>query len=121
LSSVTSQKPPSVFAVANGEKAIGSIGLMLGRDVHRFTAELGYWLAGPFWGRGIMTSAIIAVTEYGFKKFHFNRIYAEPFTTNPASASILEKAGYFLEGTLRASAVKHGKVLDQFMYSKILE
>lgn len=121
LSSVTSQKPLTVFAVANGDEAVGSIGLMIGQDVHRFTAELGYWLAEPFWGKGIMTSAVIAVTNYGFQEFQLNRIYAEPFTTNPASARILEKAGYTLEGTLRASAVKYGIVLDQFMYSKIKE
>ncbi len=121
LANVTSNTPRTVFALADADEAIGSIGLMIGQDVHRFTAELGYWLAEPFWGRGIMTSAVAAVTDFGFQEFKLNRIYAEPYTSNPASARILEKAGYFFEGTLRANAVKHGKVLDQFMYSKISE
>jgi ribosomal-protein-alanine N-acetyltransferase len=119
LSNVASQSPRTVFAIASDEEAIGSIGLMIGRDVHRFTAELGYWLAEPFWGKGIMTSAVVAITDYGFAQFNLNRIYAEPFTPNLASARLLEKAGYSLEGTLRASVVKDGQVLDQFMYAKI--
>lgn len=119
LSDVTSQTPHTVFAIANEYEAIGSIGLMLGKDVHRFTAELGYWLAEPYWGKGIMTSAVVAVTDYGFLEFKLNRIYAEPYTSNPASARILEKAGYVLEGTLRSNVVKCGKILDQYMYSKI--
>jgi RimJ/RimL family protein N-acetyltransferase len=118
LSNVTSQSPRTVFAIASDEEAIGSIGLMRGRDVHRFTAELGYWLAEPFWGKGIMTSAVMEITDYGFAEFNLNRIYAEPYTSNLASARLLETAGYSLEGTLRASVVKHGQVLDQFMYAK---
>ena len=121
LANVTSNSPRTVFALADADEAIGSIGLMIGRDVHRFTAELGYWIAEPFWGRGIMTSAVVAFTDFGFQAFKLNRIYAEPYTSNPASARILEKAGYFFEGTLRANVVKHGKVLDQFMYSKTSE
>ena len=118
LSNVSSQSPRTVFAIASDKEAIGSIGLMRGRDVHRFTAELGYWLAEPFWGKGIMTSAVVEITDYGFAEFNLNRIYAEPYTPNLASARLLEKAGYSLEGTLRASVVKHGQVLDQFMYAK---
>ena len=119
LSNVTSQSPRTIFAIANENEAIGSIGLMIGHDVHRFTAELGYWLAEPFWGKGIMTSAVAAITEFGFETLELNRIYAEPYTPNLASARLLEKAGYSLEGTLRASVVKDGQVLNQFMYAKI--
>lgn len=118
LSNITSQSPRTNFAIANEEEPIGGIGLMIGRDVHRFVAELGYWLAEPFWGQGLMTSAVLKFTDYAFAEFKLNRIYAEPYTSNPASARVLEKAGFFLEGTLNASVVKHGKVLDQFMYAR---
>jgi len=40
--------PKTVFAITNEVEAIGSIGLVLGKDVHRFTAELRYWLAEPY-------------------------------------------------------------------------
>ena len=55
LSKVVQQNPRTVFAIADDKEAIGSIGLMLGEDVHRFTAEIGYWLAEPFWNKGIMS------------------------------------------------------------------
>jgi RimJ/RimL family protein N-acetyltransferase len=58
--------PPTLFAIATHTEAIGSIGLSLGQDVHRYTAELGYWLAEPYWGKGIMTQAVQAMVEYAF-------------------------------------------------------
>ncbi len=106
-------------SIATNEEAIGSIGLTIGVDVHRFTAELGFWLAEPFWNKDIMTEAVVRFTEHAFEKFNLFQIYAEPYVTNPASARVLEKAGYILEGTLRANVYKDGKVFDQFLYSKV--
>lgn len=119
LSLVFAQDPRMFFALATQVEAIGGIGLGLGVDVHRFTAELGFWLAEPFWNKGIMTEAVQRFTEYAFDKFPLNRIYAEPYVTNPASARVLEKAGYILEGTLRSNVYKDGKILDQLLYSKL--
>ena len=119
LRSVTANTPHTVFAIATEAEAIGCIGLMLGQDVHRLTAELGYWLAEPYWGQGIMTSAVIAVTDLGFQDFGLNRIHAEPYASNRASARVLEKARFRFEGRLRASVVKNGKVLDQCVYAKV--
>jgi len=119
LAGAMSRDPKSFFAIATETEAIGSIGLTPGQDVHRFTAELGYWLAEPFWGMGIMTEAVKAVSEYAFEELGLHRIFAEPFITNPASARVLEKAGFVIEGTLRASAFKEGHVLDQLLYAKI--
>ena len=113
------KEPRTAFAIASKSEAIGSIGLMPRQDVHRFTAELGYWLAEPFWGKGIMTQAVKALSEYAFNELGFCRIYAEPYTTNPASARVLEKSGFVLEAILRANAVKDGRVLDQFLYAKV--
>ena len=119
LSKVAQQNPRTVFAIANDKEAIGSIGLMLGGDVHRFTAEMGYWLAEPFWNKGIMSEVVGRFTDFAFEKFELNRIFAEPYIGNTASVRVLEKAGFVLEGTLRASVFKDGKVLDQFLYAKI--
>jgi RimJ/RimL family protein N-acetyltransferase len=116
---VNDTDPRTVFAIASETEAIGSIGLMIGRDVHRFTAEMGYWLAEPFWGRGIMTNAVINVVSYGIRDLKLHRISAEPYVTNPASARVLEKAGFGREGILRSNVYKNGKVLDQFLYSYI--
>ena len=119
ISRVMTTDPLTVFAISDSKEAIGSIGLMVKEDIHRFTAELGYWLAEPYWGRGIMTRAVRGLCDYGFDKLGLYRIFAEPFTTNTASARVLEKAGFVREGIMRASAVKNNKVLDQYMYSKI--
>jgi len=121
LSHVWTQKPRTYFALASKEEAIGSIGLSLGVDVHRFTAEMGFWLAEPFWNMGIMTKAVVRFTEFVFDKFKLNRLYAEPYVTNRASAHVLEKAGFFLEGTLRANVFKDGRILDQYLYSVVKE
>jgi len=90
-----------------------------GDDVHRFTAELGYWLAEPFWGNGIMTDAVRALSEYAFKELGIQRIFAEPYTTNAASARVLEKSGFSLEGVIRAAVFKDGRMLDQYLYAKL--
>ena len=89
LGFVAQQKPETTFAIANASEAIGCIGLTVGSDVHRKTAELGYWLAEPFWGRGIMSEAVAAFVRHAFDDLDLIRIYAEPFASNPASARVL--------------------------------
>ena len=109
--------PTTVFAIATKSEAIGSIGLMLGKDVHRHTAEMGYWLAEPFWGKGIMTQAVSSLADFAIHDLKLHRVFAEPYITNPASARVLEKAGFIREGILRSNVLKDGKILDQFLYS----
>jgi len=111
--------PVTIFAIATKSEAIGSIGLMLGKDVHRFTAEMGYWLAEPYWGKGIMTHAVQFLTAWAFRELKLHRISAEPYSTNTASHKVLEKAGFTREGVLRSSAFKDGKIVDQYLYSQI--
>lgn len=105
------------FAITVEDKAIGSIGVFRQGNIHRQTAELGYYLAEEYWGRGIMTEAVKQICEYVFCKSDILRIYAEPFAHNTASCRVLEKAGFECEGTLRKNAVKNGKVMDMKMYS----
>ncbi|MHB0978895.1 MAG: GNAT family N-acetyltransferase [Thermoleophilia bacterium] len=121
LAHVTRPDPRTVFAVATDTEAIGVIGLTLGEDVHRFTAELGYWLGEPFWARGIMTAAVQAVVRHGFAELGLLRIYAEPYAGNRGSVRVLEKAGFAYEGCLRANVYKNGHVRDQLMYSTVRE
>jgi ribosomal-protein-alanine N-acetyltransferase len=119
LEMVGRQSPATHFAIATQEEAIGGIGLSLNQDVHRLTAEMGYWLGEPYWGKGLMTEAVTKFTEYAFERFQLLRIYAEPFATNANSCKVLEKAGFFLEGRLRNSVIKDGQILDQLLYSRI--
>jgi ribosomal-protein-alanine N-acetyltransferase len=119
LSVVLRQDPRVAFAVATQREAIGGIGLDVGADVHRFSAELGYWLAEPFWGRGLMTEAVKQFTAWTFEHLEVHRIHASVFATNAASIRVLEKAGFQREGHLRASVFKQGRILDQFLYARI--
>lgn len=105
------------FAVTADSKVIGSIGVFRQQNIHRQTAELGYYIAEEYWGRGLMTEAVTQVCRHVFENSDIIRIYAEPFAYNAASCRVLEKAGFKYEGTLRDNAVKNGKVIDMKMYS----
>ena len=109
------------FAITVDNTAIGSIGIFRQENIHRQTAELGYYIAEEYWGKGIMTEAVRQICEYVFSESDIIRIYAEPFAYNIASCRVLEKAGFQYEGTLRSNAVKNGKVLDMKMYSLLKE
>jgi len=113
--------PPTAFAITErGEdEPVGGIGLMLQEDVQRISAEIGYWLGVAAWGRGIATDAVRAATAYAFDELGLERVYAVANTRNKASARVLEKCGYLLEGTMRRTAIKEGVVLDQFMYAAL--
>ena len=105
------------FAITVDEKLVGSIGIFRQGNIHRQTAELGYYIAEDYWGRGIMTEAVRQICRYVFAKSDIIRIYAEPFAYNAASCRVLEKAGFQYEGTLRSNAVKNGEIIDMKMYS----
>ncbi|HYK82470.1 MAG TPA: GNAT family protein [Gemmatimonadales bacterium] len=122
LAFVATMQPRTFFAIALDDRAVGGIGYTLQQDVERISAEIGYWIAAAYWGRGIMTSALRAVTAYAFRQHHdLRRIYALPYASNRASARVLEKAGYRLEGRMRQSVIKDGQVLDQFLYATLRE
>jgi RimJ/RimL family protein N-acetyltransferase len=113
------REPETVFAIAVDGEAIGAIGFVLQKDVDRVSAEIGYWLGEPFWGRGIATEALVAVTQYAMETHRLTRLFAVPFASNRASCRVLEKAGYVLEGRLRRSAIKDGQIVDQLQYAFI--
>jgi [ribosomal protein S5]-alanine N-acetyltransferase len=106
------------FCIEINGTAVGGIGVHPGQDVHRHTATVGYWLGEEFWGRGIMTEAVIAVTDFFFENFPLRRISAEVFANNPASARVLEKAGFTFEGRLKDHVLKDGKLLDSLLYAR---
>lgn len=105
------------FAITTEGKVIGSIGVFRQGNIHRRTAELGYYIAEAYWGKGMMTKAVRQICRYVFNNSDILRIYAEPFAFNAASCRVLEKAGFQYEGTLRSNAVKNGNVIDMKMYS----
>jgi len=111
------EQPQTSFAIEVDDKAVGGIGIHLQTDVHRRSAEIGFWLGQTCWGRGIMTEAVRELTPYAFQHFDLCRLYAFVFSPNRASARVLEKAGYQLEGIMRKSVIKDGQILDQLLYA----
>lgn len=115
------RRPETHFAMAVNGAAVGSIGLKLREDVERVSAEIGYWLGEPFWGRGIITEALIAVTAAALRTHGLTRVFAVPYAWNLASFRVLEKAGYVREGVMRRSAIKDGHVVDQVLYARVVD
>lgn len=109
------------FAITSDDKVIGSIGFFRCDNIHFRTAELGYYIAEPYWGKGCGTSAVKKTCSYIFEYTDIIRIFAEPFAHNTASCRILEKSGFQCEGVLRSNAVKNGKIIDMKMYALIRE
>ncbi len=114
-----SREQETSFTVADDSEAIGSIGFVIQKDVHKNSAELGYWLAESYWNRGIMTAAVKVITKYAFDTFGLTRMYAEPYANNRASVRVLEKGAYVFEGRLVSSAIKNGQLLDQLIFARI--
>ncbi len=107
------------WAITADNIAIGSIGVFRKENIHQRTAEMGYYVAEPWWGKGIGTIAVKEACNYIFVNTDILRVFAEPFAFNAASCRILEKAGFVLEGTLRKNAVKNGEILDMKMYALV--
>lgn len=114
-------QPETTFCIEVEGEAAGGIGFMLQHDIERVSAGIGYWLGEPYWGRGICTEALRALTAYAIANHGLTRIFALPFAHNAASCRVLEKAGFVLEGHLRRSAIKDGQIRDQKLYAFIAD
>jgi ribosomal-protein-alanine N-acetyltransferase len=112
-------EPETSFALEVDGSAVGGIGFSLLADVERVSSEIGYWVGEVYWGRGICTEALRAVTAYAIERHRLTRVFALPFAHNAASRRVLEKAGFVVEGHLRRSAIKDGQVVDQVLYGFI--
>ncbi len=113
------QSPRVSFVIDVNGEAVGAIGLVLGNDVERCSAEVGYWIGAAYWGRGIATSALSRVCRYAFEELALLRVFATPIAPNPASCRVLEKAGFEREGLMRRACIKDGRILDMALYAKV--
>lgn len=113
----TREIPVRLFAIEVEGEAAGGIGLHPQNDIQRKNAEIGYWLAEPYWGKGIMTRAIAEMVDYGFANLDIERIFARPFGTNKGSQRVLEKAGFVFEAKFEKTFFKHGEYIDELFYA----
>lgn len=108
--------PEYVLAIDVDGEAVGGIGVVRGIDIERVSGELGYWLGEQYWGRGIVTAAIRQFAPFIMDKYGLTRLHADTFHDNPASARVLEKAGFLKESVKRRAAIKLGEIKDMNVY-----
>ena len=110
------QNPTQTFGIAYDGMLVGVIGFNVQKDIYRKSAEVGYWIGEPFWGKGIATEAVKLITAYGFNELELIRIYTGVFEHNTASMKVLEKNGYSREGIFKNAVIKNGKVCDEHRF-----
>ncbi len=96
---------------------IGGLGRFCETGAEGHRDEIGYWLAEPYRGQGWMTAIVKNYCQYLFKSTPLERISAQVFTQNPASARVLEKVGFQCEGRLRKYHKKGEQYLDALGFS----
>ena len=105
------------WAIAVEDRAVGGCGIAQGSAQFRCNAEIGYWLAEAWWGRGIATRVVRALVQRAFANAEITRVFAPIHAYNPASMRVVEKCGFVREGLLRKSAIKAGQVIDRVLYA----
>ena len=116
ISFVEGQSEQSNYCIEINHEAAGNISFIRGTDVERYNAELGYWLAEPYWNLGIMTEAIKQAVEDYLSHSDTVRIHAHVYENNLASMKVLEKAGSHKCGILRKACFKNGRFVDCHCY-----
>jgi RimJ/RimL family protein N-acetyltransferase len=115
--------PETHFAITIADAVVGGIGLELldpaRQNVSQHVGELGYWLGEQFWGRGIMSEAVAAFTEWSFSNLEIIRVQAAVYARNPASARVPTKANFVFEGRQRARYLKDNELIDGLIFARI--
>ena len=96
-----------------GGTPLGSIGLEPGKDDE--DCEIGYWLAPPYWGQGLMAEAIVAVAEMAFSQ-GYRAVRAYVYVQNVRNQKLLEKLGFSQAELVENYVVKRGVKTDAFLY-----
>jgi len=116
-----SNKLVRVFAIVVDGKVVGNVGTYLQEDVYRKNAEIGYFLAEEYWGKGIMTTVVKMIVEFLFENYDIIRISAEPFSRNIGSRKCLEKSGFKCEAELKNNVIKNDVIESSCIYSLLRE
>lgn len=110
------------FAIEVNNVLAGGCGMMIMDDVYRHSAEIGYWIAEPFWGKGIATDAVrILIEKIRNDHPEIIRVFAKPYSYNKASMKVLEKNGFYLEAIRKKAVIKSNVVMDDHVWVKLLD
>lgn len=114
LSSLSADKERA-YAAFLGAELIGVGGYVLRKDLA--TAEIGYWIGKPYWGRGLASEIASALVAHGFEDLHLDQITANHAFDNPASQRVIEKCGFERTGTRSMRAVSRGAEVEIWTYA----
>ena len=109
--------PVHIFAIELDGEAIGGIGIHPQHDIHIKNAELGYWLAEPFWGKGIISKAVNQIIDFAFKSYDIDRLYASVFGSNIGSQKVLKKNHFEQEAIFVKTVFKKDRYEDELFFS----
>lgn len=105
-------------AIIVDRELAGGIGVHKIDQVNK-SAEIGYWLADGFVGRGVMSRSTQALTSFAFEELGLHRVVIRAATGNARSRAIPMRLGYTHEGTERESQVLNGEFIDLESYSML--
>ncbi len=105
------------FIIATPDEAIGEAGFVIQPDVHRYSAEVAYWISEKYWGQGIVTKALEHIIKYAFEEKGLKRLYADIIEYNKPSQRVLQKCGFQLDGVMRKNIFKNNEFYDQLVFS----
>jgi [ribosomal protein S5]-alanine N-acetyltransferase len=111
---------PYAITLTPDPKPIGSCGCFWASRPNQ-SMELGYWLAEPFWGKGLAVEACRALVGHVFREYRPERVQARVIGGNVASSRVLDKLGFRFEGTLRSALFRREKFEDLLIYSFLRE
>ena len=116
----TAENPPQNFVIEVYRSFAGAVGILPLHGEREGSAIFGYWLGRRFWGRGIATDAARTMARHAFQSRGLRRLEASVFSPNVASARVLEKAGFRLEGRMREAYVERdGTIRDALIYARL--
>ena len=107
------------WVIRKDGRLIGGIGVLYNFGLNSHKSEIGYWISREYRGMGIMTRSIGAFVSHLFDTTQLIRIEANVFVGNYASARVLEKNHFVLEGTVRTAFVKNGIPKDTWLYGLV--
>ncbi len=117
INQMSGSKDDHVFAIIREGNLVGVVGIHPLKDIYRFTAEIGYWIGEPYWGKGYASGAVMEAVEYAWNHTKLERLEAGVFSYNPASMKILEKCGFHKEAVKLSRITKNGKIYDEHFYA----
>ena len=107
------------FTILYNNKLAGGAGIKIDQN-NKHIGEIGYFVDKKFWGKGIANKTVKLLEKFAFKKLGIKRIEILMYPKNKASQKVAIKAGYRKEGLLRKKLNHHGKLLDSYLYAKVI-